>query len=98
MIPLSFTKDSDSKIQLTFDISKTLITGDSISSITAKVYNSAGVDVSTTMVHASSFLGTDVYVTFKSGTDKADYKLELTINTTLGEIIQDTLKILVRQT
>jgi hypothetical protein len=96
MIPTSYTKDPNAKIQLTFDVSEALAPGDSIDSILVKIYDSAGQDVSTTLIHSSSFLGTNIYVTFKSGTNKANYRCILTINTTLGEILPDILKILAR--
>jgi hypothetical protein len=98
MTPLSYTKQPGEIIKLTFNCAEALLAGDSISSFTAKAYNSSGTDVSSSLIDSSSKTATLIYITIKDGIDNQDYKLEIKITTVLEEVIEDELKILVRET
>ena len=97
MIPLSWTKQPSEKRRLAFDASKALITGDTIASYEAKIFNAAGEDLSATMIAGSSNTDTIVYVWIQAGTTETSYFLRIKITTTLGEVIEDDLVVVVLQ-
>ena len=78
-----------------FDLTDALATGDSVASVSsAKVYDSAGVDQSATMVSGTpSISGNKVYVKIVGGTHDATYWAEIRVVTTLGDKIEDDLQI-----
>jgi hypothetical protein len=97
MIPPSWTKQPSEKRRLAFDASRALITGDTIASYEAKIFDAAGVDLSATMIAGSSNTDTLIYVWVQAGTTGLVYFLRVRITTTLGEIIEDDLAVNVRE-
>ncbi len=99
MIPASWKKQPSEKRRLAFDASKAMITGDTIpsSSYEAKIFNAAGDDLSATMLAGSSNTDTVVYVWVQAGTSGLVYFLRVKITTTLGEIIEDDLAVIVKE-
>jgi hypothetical protein len=97
MRPSTWEKQPWMKRRLAFDISTAMITGDTIDSFEAKIYDSAGNDLSATMLAGSSKDDTVAYVWVQGGTSGSSYFLRLRITTTLGELIEDDLNIIVRQ-
>ncbi len=78
------------------------VSGYAISAVEAKVYDSAGTDVSATMLEGSgSYAGQKVYFTVKAGTAGADYaariKVTLTKATYVTLLQEEDLVIRVRQ-
>jgi len=97
MIPFYWEKQAWESIILPFDGSNTIATDDSISSVAAKIYDSEGTDLSATMIEgAPSYTANTVQVQVKAGTAGAEYSLELKIDTTNGEHIEDDLEVRVR--
>jgi hypothetical protein len=96
MIPATYTKQPSEKRRLAFDASKALIAGDTIASYEAKIFNAAGEDLSATMIAGSSNTNIIVYVWIQGGSGAA-YFLRIRITTTLGELIEDDLSIIVRE-
>jgi hypothetical protein len=93
MIPSAWTKQPSMKRRLPFDASKALISGDTIASYEAKIFNEAGVDLSATMIAGSSNTTTVVYVWIQGGITETIYYLRVRVTTALGEIIEDDLVI-----
>jgi hypothetical protein len=95
--PYTYSKQPAETRKLEFDASKSLVTGDSILSVAAAMWD-GDTDVSATMISGSSTIsGTKIYTTITGGTDGTTYWLRLRITTTLGEIIEDDLKIIINQ-
>ena len=97
MKPASWTKQPSEKRRLAFDASLALITGDTIASFEAKIFNAAGTDLSATMIAGSSNTDTVVYVWVQAGANDKKYYLRIRITSTLGEIIEDDLEIFIRE-
>jgi hypothetical protein len=91
MIPPTWKKQPSEKRRLPFDASKALLTGDTIATYEAKIFNAAGDDLSATMIAASSNTETIVYIWVQGGTTEISYFLRIRITTTLGEVIEDDL-------
>ena len=99
MKPYIWTKQPSTTRRLEFDGVKTLILTDTIVSATAAIFDDAtGVDVSASMIGTPVVVGNKIYILVRGGTDGGTYWLRLRITTTLGELIEDDLKILVKQT
>lgn len=96
MKPPAWEKKAVAKRRLPFDLSKAMISGDTIASYEAKIYNPAREDMSATMIAGSSNTNTIVYVWIQVGSADIVYSLELKVTTTLGEIIWDSLAIAVK--
>src|SRR3990172_2787779 len=97
MRPSTWEKQPWMKRRLPFDLSIAMITGDTIASFEAKIYNAAGQDQSATMIAGSSNTDTIIYVWIQGGTHGTSYFLTLKTTTTLGELIEDDLIVIVRQ-
>ena len=97
MNPSTYTKQPSEKRRLAFDASLALITGDTIASYEAKIFNAAGADLSATMIAGSSNTDTVVYVWVQAGATGLTYYLRVKITTTMGEVIEDDLNVIVRQ-
>jgi hypothetical protein len=98
MNPYIWTKQPSEVRKLEFDPAKALATSDTVTSATAVVYD-GDTDVSSTMISGSVIIsGNKVYVTIKAGTDGSTYWLRVRAVTTLGDTIEDDLKIVVKQT
>ncbi len=97
MIPATWTKQPSEKRRLAFDASLSMITADTIASYEAKIFNAAGADQSATMIAGSSNTDTVIYVWVQGGTTGLTYYLRVKITTTMGEIIEDDLVIIVRE-
>ncbi len=97
MKPATWEKQPWMKRRLPFNLSTAMITGDTISSVEAKIYNGAGQDLSATMIAGTSNTDTIVYVWVQAGTHGTSYFLRIRVTTTLGELIEDDLNIIVRQ-
>ena len=97
MRPPTWEKQPWMKRRLPFDLSTAMITGDTISSVEAKIYNAAGEDLSATMLAGVTNTTTVVYVWVQAGTTGTSYFLRVRITTTLGEQIEDDLNVIVRQ-
>ena len=94
MNPSMKSKQSAEVLKWTLDASNTIATGDTISSIEIKVFDSDETDVTSTLISGTpSFSGTDISVTVQSGTDGQTYNMRLRITTTNGEIIEDDMQI-----
>jgi hypothetical protein len=97
MNPSSWTKQPSEKRRLAFSASNALITADTIASYEAKIFNAAGDDLSATMLAGSSNTDTTVYVWVQAGTSGITYFLRVKIKTTMGEVIEDDLAVVVRE-
>jgi hypothetical protein len=97
MNPLTWTKQPSEKRRLPFDASKALLSGDTISSFEAKIFNEEGEDLSSTMIANSSNTETIVYVWVQAGDTGNRYYLRIKITTTQGEIIEDDLVLTVKE-
>jgi hypothetical protein len=97
MRPVSWTKQPSVKRRLPFDASASLLTGDTIATYEVKIFNAAGEDLSATMIAGSSKTDTIVYVWIQAGTTGSIYFLRVKIMTTMGEIIEDDLAVVVRE-
>lgn len=97
MIPLSWSKQPSEKRSLAIDASRALITGDTIASYEVKIFDEAGTDCSLAMIAGSSNTSAIIYVWVQAGTSGLDYFLRVKITTTLGEIIEDDLNVIVWQ-
>lgn len=97
MRPASWTKQPSVKRRLPFDASASLLSGDTIASYEAKIFNAAGTDLSATMIAGSSNTDTIVYVWIQGGTTGTVYFLRIRITTTLGELIEDDLAVIVKE-
>lgn len=101
MKPYTFTKQPAEERKLEFDATKSLATTDTIGTISAKIFDSDGTDVSAIMISGLPILSSDslkVYVKIVGGIDGETYWLRIRITTTAGELIEDDLKIFVKQT
>jgi hypothetical protein len=77
-----------------------MIMGDTILSsggVEAKIYNAAGEDLSATMLAGITNSDTVVYVWVQGGTHGTSYFLRIRVTTTLGELIEDDLNVIVKQ-
>lgn len=82
---------------LSFDASDAIAVDDTISAVTAEVYDSDGVDVSESMVSGSAaWDGTTITQKFTGGTDGEDYSCVIKITTSAGEKADEKLIIQVR--
>jgi hypothetical protein len=97
MNPLTWTKQPSEKRRLPFDASKALLAGDTIASHEAKIFNETGEDLSSTMIAESSNTTTIVYVWVQAGATGNRYYLRIKITTTLGEVIEDDLVLIVQE-
>ena len=97
MNPPSWTKQPSEKRRLAFDATKAMITGDTVASFEAKIFNAAGEDLSATMLAGSSNTDYIVYVWVQTGETYKTYNLRVKITTTLGEIIEDDLAVAVQE-
>jgi len=97
MRPPTWEKQPWVKRRLPFDVSGAMITGDTISSVEASIYNAAGVDLSGTMLAGVTNTTTIVYVWVQGGTHGTSYFLRVRVTTTLGELIEDDLNVIVRE-
>lgn len=97
MNPLTWTKQPSEKRRLPFDASKALLSGDTIASYEAKIFNEAGEDLSAAMIASSTNTDTIVYVWIQAGVKDTRYFLRIKITTTLGEIIEDDLVLIVQE-
>ncbi len=97
MNPSTWKKQPSEKRRLAFDLSKAMITGDTIASYEAKIFTAAGADLSATLLAGSSNTTTIVYVWVQAGTNGTTYYLRVRITTTFGEIIEDDLAVIVQQ-
>lgn len=98
MKPYTWTKQPAETRKLEFDATKSLASGDTISSVSANIF-SGDTDVSATMISGSPTIsGSKVYITITGGTDGSTYWLRIRITTAAGELIEDDLKIFVKQT
>ena len=93
MRPPAWQKQPSMIRRLPFDVSGSMISGDTIASYEAKIFNAAGQDLSATMIAASSNTDTIVYVWVQAGATETTYFLRIKITTTLGEVIEDDLVI-----
>jgi len=93
MNPPSWSKQPSEKRSLALDASRALMTGDTIASYEAKIFNEAGDDLSLTMIAGSSNTSTIVYVWVQAGTNGTTYYLRVKITTTMGEVIEDDLAV-----
>jgi hypothetical protein len=106
MINASYIKQPSELETLKIDwsdrINKLGISGYTISALEVKVFETAGTDVTTSMVEGSpTFSGTDVIFTLKNGTDGKDYyariKATLIKATYVTLLQEEDLLIIVRQ-
>ena len=97
MKPPTWEKQPWMKRRLPFNLSTAMITGDSILSFEAKIYNAAGDDLSGTMLAGQSNTDTIAYVWVQGGTTGTSYFLRVRVTTTLGELIEDDLNVIVKQ-
>ena len=97
MNPPSWTKQPSEKRRLAFDASKALITGDTIDSFEAKIFDSEAVDLSATMISGSSNTTTIIYIWVQAGSTGLVYFIRIKITTVLGEVIEDDLAVKVEQ-
>ncbi len=97
MKPPTWTKQPSMKRRLPFDLSRSMISGDTIAAYEAKIFNAAGEDLSAAMIAGSSNTTTVVYVWVQAGTNGNTYYLRIRVTTTLGELLEDDLSIIVRQ-
>jgi hypothetical protein len=97
MRPATWTKQPSIKRRLPFDLSTSMITGDTIASYEAKIFDAAGDDLSATMIAGSTNTTTIVYAWVQGGTSGMVYFLRIKITTTMGEIIEDDLAVVVRE-
>lgn len=99
MNPYSYTKQPSDKRKIEFDPAKALSTGDTVTSATAIMYDNAdNSNVSATMISGTPVItGNKIYVIIQGGSDGGTYWLKLTATTTNGDIIEDDLKLFVKQ-
>jgi hypothetical protein len=97
MKPATWTKQPYPKRRLPFNLSKSMISGDTIATFDAKIFDSAGEDLSATMIAGSSNTDTVVYVWVQGGEDGSVYFLRIRVTTTMGEVIEDDLAIIVKE-
>ncbi len=81
----AWTKDPQAIVDVEFDVSDSISTGDTIASATVTV-DDAGVDVSAWLCSGSATIsGTSVYQRFRGGVPGATYKATALITTANGE-------------
>lgn len=97
MIPRNWLKQPGETIILAIDCSKRLPSGVTIISQEAKMFDSEGTDVSSTMIIATTRTENIVYVTVTLGTDGENYNLRLRPTLSNGEVAEDDLTINVRE-
>jgi len=97
MKPQIWEKQPSIKRRLPFDASKALISGDTIASYEAKIFNNLGEDLSATMLAGSSNTDTMIYIWVQAGAAGQTYFLRIRITTTMGEVIEDDLAVRVIQ-
>lgn len=97
MNPSTWKKQPSEKRRLAFDASKAMIAGDTIASYETKIFNAAGEDLSATMIAGSSNTDAIIYVWIQAGANGMTYYLRVRITTTMGEIIEDDLAVIVQQ-
>lgn len=98
MKPSTWTKQPSEKRKLKFDMSRSLSTDDSVVSATATIYEGS-VDKSATMLSGSPVVTDlhDVYITVQAGESGKTYWLKIVATTLNGDIIEDDLKVVVKQ-
>lgn len=89
--------DEERRYGINFSVSGALATGDTvdIDNTTAKIYDAAGVDMSSTMIKAGSLQLLDgvVSVMVTDGENGAEYKLTFLVATNYGEILEEDIVI-----
>lgn len=97
MKPYTWSKQPAEVRKLEMDASRSVAVGDSVLSATAVMYD-GDTDVSTAMITGTpTVLTNKIYVVVKGGTDGKEYYLKVIATTVAGEVIEDDLRILVKQ-
>jgi hypothetical protein len=97
MKPYTWSKQPAEVRKLEMDASKSVAVGDSVLSATAVMYD-GGTDVSSAMITGTpTVLSNKIYVVVKGGVDGKEYYLKVVAATVMGDIIEDDLRVLVKQ-
>lgn len=97
MDPAIWTKQSWEERKVPFDVTDSLAPGDSLASISGITVWEGTTDKSATMVSGvPTFSGNKAYAVIVGGTDGHTYWVRVRLLTTLGDKIEDDLKLLVR--
>jgi hypothetical protein len=95
--PKEWVKHPLAKWYVSFNVAPALAAGDQISSVAVTIYDADGKDVSEDMIAGEpTVISPEVFVWIQAGKDKEDYLLQQKITTAMGEVILDTLRIVVR--
>lgn len=97
MDPAVFSKQAWEQRKLEFDVTDSLATGDSLASVSGVTVWEGTTEKTATMISgASSVSGNSAYATIIGGTHGHDYWVRVRLVTTNGDLIEDDLKLLVR--
>ena len=91
----SFNKQPSEKFKIEIDFSNLITSPETISSIDVKAYLFS-TDVTSTVIDTSSYTGTSIYVTVKSGTDGLTYKITVKATTSTGNIFEYDVNMIVK--
>ena len=97
MTPSKWVKQPSEVRELEFDMTNSLASGDAIFSVDAKIYLGTE-DVSSALISGSPIISSPkFYLTIQGGIDGNVYRLEMKVPTLAGEVIEDELKIVVKE-
>ena len=96
MKPTYQTKEAWEIRYLEFDLTDSLATADTISSITVTIWEGATEKTTTMILGTPSFSGAKVYAFVQAGTAGTDYYVRVRVTTTNGEKLEDDLLLRVR--
>jgi hypothetical protein len=98
MKPSSWLKQPWEVRQLEFNPANSIITGDSLYTITNITIWEDSVEVTNDMINGTpNILNNKIYVVLKAGVAGHTYNMRLRIETTNGDLIEDDLRIIVTQ-
>lgn len=90
----TYTKTPSEQERVEFDATDALATGETVSSSTCVAYDTAGTNVSSTLLSGSAYVVSPyVYQLVIAGTAGETYYLVFTCTTSLGQVVQDTVRV-----
>jgi len=89
--PSSIYKQPWEVIKYTIDVSALLTGGATISSLEVKAFDTANNDVTLTIINASSYSGSEVYVTVQNGTANSRYDIRIRLTLSDGQQFEEDL-------
>jgi hypothetical protein len=89
--PSSVYKQPWEIIKYTVDVSALLASGATISSLEVKAFDTAGNDVTSSIINDSSYTGPEVYITVQDGTANSRYDIRIRLTLSDGQQFEEDL-------